>query len=436
MDKNQKKEAMNKGCSARWAKTSICRIAPLAAAVALCLAGTAPAATIMVNDSTAASVLGKCTIVDAVASINMGSPVAACMNSSGSPFGTADTITFSSNFTITFTTPVGSNSALVLTNPVTITGNTDGSGKPLVTIQRSNVIGTPNFRLVETNSDIAVSGLVLSNGYAPNNTGGGIYASSSANVTLANSLVSGNLASRGGGIYSYRGLISLTNSTLDGNTAKNNGGGAYSYNNEVTAIASTISGNSAMTGVGGGIYGGGGTSAMDTTISGNSSGNGGGGLYVSRGNISLTFCTVSGNSAPVGKAGAGVLFGAATMASTATIIFNPGPADDVDKVGTSATVMTGDHNLIGTHGPLVTVPADTNTCDPYVGPLFDNGGPTRTRPLFAGSCALGAGPTTTSVLNDQRGLPRSVGGKTDIGAFEKQGPTDPPDLIFVNGFEL
>ena len=208
----------------------------------------------------------------------------------------------------------------------------------------------------------------------------------------------------------------------------------------MAATASTISGNATSV-LGGGIYGWTGVTAIDTTISGNTSAYGGGGLYAGAGNISLTFCTVSGNSAPVvsqgvSQGGAGVLINTGnTIASTATIIFNNGSANDVDTLGASTTVMTGDHNLIGTHGALVTVPADTTTCDPNLGPLFDNGGPTQTRPLFAGSCALAAGPTTTTVATDQRGLPRSVGGMTDIGAFEKQGPNDPPDLIFINGFD-
>jgi hypothetical protein len=419
------------------AMTSRFRLAPLAAAVALYFAGTASAATIMVNNSTAASLPNSCTIVDAIASINQGSLVATsnCANS-GSAFGTSDTITFSSNFAITFITPAGSaSSALVLTKPVTITGNMDGSGKPLVAIQRSSVTGTPNFRLVQTNSDIAVTGLVLSNGFSAGGNGGGLSASASANVTLTNSVVSGNTGRFGGGVYSISGSITLTNSAIVGNTAQYSGGGVDSNNNSVTATGSTISGNAATNGRGGGIYAHMNSTAIDTTISGNMSTYGGGGI-IALGNISLTFCTVSGNSAPFSKGGAGVHLGTfATIASTATMIFNNGPAADVDKAGSSAAVMTGAHNLIGTHGTLVTVPPDTNTCNPNLGPLFDNGGPTQTQPLFAGSCALAASPTSTTVLTDQRGLPRSIGGMTDIGAFEKQGPNDPPDLIFINGFD-
>src|SRR5207249_3890415 len=92
---------------------------------------------------------------------------------------------------------------------------------------------------------------------------------------------------------------------------------------------------------------------------------------------------------------------------------------DIDA-STSGRTLTGDHNLVGVAGANISVPGDTKTCDPNLGPLFDNGGPTNTYPLFAGSCALDGGPTTTAIVQDQRGLTRKIGTATDIGAFEKQ----------------
>jgi hypothetical protein len=67
----------------------------------------------------------------------------------------------------------------------------------------------------------------------------------------------------------------------------------------------------------------------------------------------------------------------------------------------------------GANGNLVGV-------DPRLGPLADNGGPTLTHALLAGSPALGAGANPLGLTTDQRGLPRTVFGRPDIGAFEVQ----------------
>jgi hypothetical protein len=57
---------------------------------------------------------------------------------------------------------------------------------------------------------------------------------------------------------------------------------------------------------------------------------------------------------------------------------------------------------------------------PKLGPLADNGGPTPTRALKAGSPAIdAAGGKPCSTTTDQRGVTRPKGPKCDIGAFEK-----------------
>ena len=66
--------------------------------------------------------------------------------------------------------------------------------------------------------------------------------------------------------------------------------------------------------------------------------------------------------------------------------------------------------------------------DALLGAIADNGGPTRTFALQAGSPAIDAGTLTGAPANDQRGLPRFVA--VDIGAFEVQA-----GAMFANGFE-
>ena len=56
-----------------------------------------------------------------------------------------------------------------------------------------------------------------------------------------------------------------------------------------------------------------------------------------------------------------------------------------------------------------------------LGPLQDNGGPTKTRALGAGSVAIDAiPPDDCEVDEDQRGESRPAGNGCDVGAFEVQ----------------
>ncbi|HVV97219.1 MAG TPA: choice-of-anchor Q domain-containing protein [Rhodanobacteraceae bacterium] len=80
----------------------------------------------------------------------------------------------------------------------------------------------------------------------------------------------------------------------------------------------------------------------------------------------------------------------------------------------------GDHNLI-VAAAGVTLPSDTISADPLLGPLQDNGGPTLTHALLPGSPAIDAGANFRNFQFDQRGngFPRSFGIAPDIGAFER-----------------
>jgi len=61
--------------------------------------------------------------------------------------------------------------------------------------------------------------------------------------------------------------------------------------------------------------------------------------------------------------------------------------------------------------------------DPLLGPLADNGGPTQTMALLAGSPAVnlippGQNGCGTTIASDQRGLTRPIGIGCDVGAYE------------------
>jgi hypothetical protein len=95
----------------------------------------------------------------------------------------------------------------------------------------------------------------------------------------------------------------------------------------------------------------------------------------------------------------------------------------------SVNAFLGDRNLIG-WSHLLPVPADTIwQSDPGLGPLQNNGGPTRTHMPLPDSVAVDAG-AAHGYDTDQRGYARVVGAAADIGSVESGN-----DTIFVNGFE-
>jgi hypothetical protein len=112
-------------------------------------------------------------------------------------------------------------------------------------------------------------------------------------------------------------------------------------------------------------------------------------------------------------------------------------------------LATGAHNVLGHNGStggggLVAGPTDvvpTAVLSAILGPLADNGGPTQTHALLAGSPALDLAPTASCAaapINgvDQRGQPRGVNGaggssanECDAGSFELQPPSGGGFLI-------
>jgi predicted outer membrane repeat protein len=427
--------------------------------------GSAHAATILVNTATAANAPGSCTVVDAATSINQASLVGSCTNSGGA-FGSNDKIDlsgFSSATAIVFQVgmPMTATSALALTKPVTISGNLDSSGKPLVAITRANQ--PLNVRLIDTTANLTLSGIQLSNGH-PTTDGGGIRAGVNVNLTLVNSTLSSNTAGGSGGGIKAQAMVTLINSSIDSNSAVGSGGGIEAQatvtlinssidsnsavgpgggidvagaQGLVTATGSTISSNSATTSSGGGINANA-VSLTDSTVSGNSAGTDGGGIYTQ--NATLNFCTISENFVLSSGIGGGLAIGsqaAPTLTVTATIIYGNIQGDDIDS--SIARTFAGNHNLVGVVSHNINVPADTLGCDPNLDLLADNGGPTLTYALSVTSCAIDAGPVFPpgTIPSDQRGshYARRVGNATDIGAYEVT-PTPTNDRIFYDGFGL
>jgi hypothetical protein len=238
--------------------------------------------------------------------------------------------------------------------------------------------------------------------------GGGIGIMSRGTLTLINSTVSGNTAFYGGGGIHNEGTLTLTNSTVSGNLIHNQG----------TAMLtnSTVSGNEAAE-EGGGIYNSGTLTLTNSTVSGNEAAEGGGIFNASRkAVVTLINSTISGGSA-------------VTSSYSATTAFQGTVVDGGCVVeGYAPTTSTG-HNIESPGNTCgfdqATDQVDVTAAELNLGPLQDNGGPTETHALGAGSVAIDqilaedcvdaeGEPLTT----DQRGQPRDS--MCDVGAFEVQ----------------
>jgi hypothetical protein len=243
-------------------------------------------------------------------------------------------------------------------------------------------------------------------------------------VAVTDSTISGNAALFGGGIDNYLGRLTLTNSTLSGNSAADVGGGIRNVGSTAVVANCTLSGNRALSEDGDpfGLDGGGGIwnltsggnadglTVTNSTLYGNSAKTGGG-IRNAAGSVAVTNSTLSGNSADVGG-GISNLPVAPNLPNTLTltnsIVANSPSGGDISGS------LSGGHNLFGSVA---------------LGPLADNGGPTRTMALPAGSPAIDAGDNALAVdtndqplTSDQRGVPfaRIQSGAVDMGAFEVQ----------------
>ncbi len=273
------------------------------------------------------------------------------------------------------------------------------------------------------------------------NTGGGFSPLQTA--TVVESTISGNTGTLYGGINTY-GDLDLIRSTVSGNTAIPSPG-AYAAAGGIFA---------------GGFFGGGQTHIQNSTISGNvvvadqmqayhgspyDVGAAAGGVLTLHPGVTIDNSTIAFNrvtNAPADlEVSGGVAIGHITtyfgtyfgdVAVRNTIIArNASNAGGPDVTG---GFTSGGHNLVGVLTADATgfVASDlrgtaAHPLDPKLKPLANNGGPTRTHALAAGSPALNAGDNAGAPATDQRGSTRIVGGVIDIGAYESRRGDDDDD---------
>jgi hypothetical protein len=308
-------------------------------------------------------------------------------------------------------------SALAIGTPITIQGN----GNDITIGRASDGPLMRLFRVMET-GDLTLRAITLSGGLARGEDG---LQPNSAGTT-----------GRGGAVFN-EGLLTIFGGTVTDNEARGGdgagsgsggqalGGAIYSSGGIVTLDNSTFSANIAQPGMGG-------------TPSGF-----GGSIYSLNESISIRHSTITDNTATSGDGAYILADGATAVVDIRNSIIGeadlPSGFDLIVSFDHSGVLeVTGTGNLIRKQNDfqeLSLIPG--NDPDPLLGPLDDNGGPTRTHSLMPDSPAIDAGdinaiPGVGSVpLLDQRGMPYGrvkdggIGGyRIDIGALELQLPGD------------
>jgi hypothetical protein len=244
-------------------------------------------------------------------------------------------------------------------------------------------------------------------------------------VTLANSKITGNMATGdGGGSYHYVGTISITNSTLSGNRSLYSGGGLLSTQATIITIAnSTFSDNSA-------VYGGaisnyfGAISITNSTLSGNSAVTGGG-VNTVLGSVGVANSTLTGNTASLGG-GIYTSGGSPAVTVTRSIVANAPSGNCSGNLIIDNSLNFADDGSCGGGFVPITPGVDFDTT------LADRGGLTLTHGLLRGSVAANAAGEC-GLDFDQRGYRRNVGtcdsGAIEIGAVAC--PTCPVEELLV-----
>ncbi len=385
-------------------------------AVALTLPPPLVPAVIVVN--------GGCTMTDAIEAANTDSAVGSCTAGSG-----ADIIRLTGDVSLNSAHGGGYSGLPAVTTEITVEGNG-------FTVSRT---GAQNFRILENTTtgdlrleDVTLTGGYLDQGIGDNDAGGAIF--NSGVLTIEGSVITGNESfDAGGGIFN-EGTVTLFNSTLSHNTTEEDGGGIYSdFGAVTTVIDSEVSHNYSFWNGSGifayeGSYPDQGISIINSTVSYNE--HDGVTIFYAYSTNALVIenSTISGN----GNDGMYVLGYRGIDVSNSTFANNGG--DNIDGLttfysGNSFTNVVsayagGQDCFFGafsdgggnfdSDGSCPGASAITGL-DPV---LADNGGPTPTHALLAGSSAIdGAGDC--GLAADQRGFGRDA--ICDSGAFEFDG---------------
>ncbi|WP_051911359.1 PxKF domain-containing protein [Methylomicrobium agile] len=258
------------------------------------------------------------------------------------------------------------------------------------------------------------------NGHGPSSPsiGAGIY--NAGILTVSNSTFSDNFAAVGGGIAN-EGTLTVSNSTFSGNDSIFSGGGIRNIAGTATVTGSTFSGNSTDS-TGGGVANNDTFTIGNSTFSGNRAADGAG--ISNFGTLTVIHSTLSFNLGGPYVGGIRNFSGTLNLANTIVANNDRVDCENAGTLNISGVSLIGDGSCDASSDP-----AHFIIGSPDLGPLADNGGPTQTHALSAGSLAIDQADNTicaaAPVNNlDQRNQFRPVDGDgdgtavCDIGAYE------------------
>ena len=311
---------------------------------------------------------------------------------------------------------VSENCAGTRTKPVTVTiSNSEFFGNRSQPIALSGLGGA--IGLFAANADVTISDTAIVDNHVdvPNPPvagkvygGGGIYGTAKS-LTILRSEIADNTVeeatpssqARGGGLALFNDppdlqvpesamTVRIINSTISGNGVKANAGGMSVVGNVAVELHnSTVSNNTAAATLTGGIL-----FSTGPTIPPS-------GSNARAPTLTLVSSIVANSSATTADVATDTAVIPSFTVNTTNSLMET--ICSTCKIGIS---LIGSGNLIAT--------------DPLLGTLAFNGGSTRTHALLTGSLAINAGSNPLNLTTDQRGasFPRTLNGKTDIGAFQ------------------
>ena len=260
---------------------------------------------------------------------------------------------------------------------------------------------------------------------------GGALFVSDGTATLSQSELRANWAAYGGGIRQAGGTLRVTDVTLEGNGYASSGakvttgGGAISWDGGSATLTNvTMSHNWASYG-GGFDHANGDTTLTNVTISGNSA-VGAGAFDQNGGSVTLTNVTLAGNLAPFFAGGIANRGGTLSLKNT-LLSGNVNPDNNRGSncyrpiSGASFSLSSDLTCGFGTGRDNVALP---------LGPLANRGGLTGTHLLQPGSPAIDGGTGIGCPPTDQRGIHRPQGQACDVGAVEMR-PTELVNYLFL-----
>ena len=286
----------------------------------------------------------------------------------------------------------GANLAIVVTSELVIDKglSINGIGR---TVSVSGGNATRVFNIPAIGGSVLIKNISIIQGYAGLNDGAGIY--NARNLAVENVTFSGNSApdGKGGAIYNAAtGTMQILSSTF-ANNSNPRGAGAGIYNDGTSIFIS----NSTFTGNGAGFQK-------------------GDAIWNNAGTMTIHFSTIASNTEGINNEGG-------TIVQARSIVANSTAGRNCD-----GTITDGGYNLQFGGSVADSCGATIQIANPLLGALANNGGPTQTMAISAGSAALDRMPSTGNACaignaiytSDQRSSPRPqpTNGACDIGAYE------------------